>query len=451
MNFRINARIFAAISCLMLAISIAVHDFWLHRQEKLEQYVPIEAISLPSLEEKVIPDEEKGPQEKTLSIHKGDTLTSVLVASGIEKSQAHEIAELLRKVFNPRDLRPDHEIYITFLPIPEKQDCNDLQSLYFRPSINEEIWITRAANGTFIVEKLPVKLDYVVKEVTGKVHDSFYVDAGKQGVPKRILHESIKAFSYDVDFQRSFHANDEYALVFDLYSDPSTKREEAGDLHYATLTLQGKKIAIYRFKTKSGDYAYFNEKGESVRKGLLRTPIDGARISSGYGNRRHPVLGYTKQHKGVDFAAPSGTPIMASGDGVIEKAGPWASYGNYIRIRHNSEFSTAYAHLSRFAKGIRPGKRVKQAQIIGYVGATGRTTGPHLHYELLRHNVQINPSSVQMLPAGKLTGQELKNFMVHKEKTDKQYKALYEKRSALENKTFTPEKSQINMSKSEGL
>src|SRR5690606_25279352 len=216
----------------------------------------------------------------------------------------------------------------------------DLQSLYFRPSIDEEIWITRKDNGPFIVEKLPVKLDHVVKEVTGTVHDSFYVDAGKKGVPKRILHDSIKAFSYDVDFQRSFHNGDEYALVFELYSDPNTHREEAGDLLYAMLTLQGKKLSIYRFKTKSGDYAYFNEKGESVRKGLLRTPIDGARISSGYGSRRHPVLGYTKQHKGVDFAAPAGTPIMASGDGVIEKAGPWASYGNYIRIRHNSEFST---------------------------------------------------------------------------------------------------------------
>lgn len=444
MNFRINARIFAAILCLMLALAIAVHDFWLHRQEKLENYIPIESAPLPSEEEKVVPDEEKGPIEKTLFIHKGDTLTSILVASGIEKSQAHEVAGLLKKVFNPKDLRPDHEIYITFIPISEKPGLHDLQSLYFRPSINEEIWITRADNGTFIVEKLPVKLDHVIKEVTGKIQGSFYVDAGKQGVPKRILHESIKAFSYDVDFQRSFHTNDEYALVFDLYSDPNTHREEAGDLLYATLILQGKKLSIYRFKTKSGDYAYFNEKGESVRKGLLRTPIDGARISSGFGSRRHPVLGYTKQHKGVDFAAPTGTPIMASGDGVVEKAGPWASYGNYIRIRHNSEFSTAYAHLSRFAKGIHPGKRVKQAQIIGYVGATGRTTGPHLHYELLRHNVQINPSSIKMLPAGKLVGQELQKFMIHKEEIDKQYKALYEKRSTLEKKASEQKISPIN-------
>lgn len=439
MNFRINPRILAALLCFILAMAIAVHDFWFHRQEKLENYTPVEPAPLPSAEEKVIPDEDKGPLEKTLFIHKGDTLTSVLVYSGIERGQAHEIAELLRKAFNPKDLHPDHEIHITFIPIPEKQGAYDLQSLYFRPSISEEIWITRTDNGPFIIEKLPVKLDHVVKEVTGKIHDSFYMDAGKQGVPKRILHEFIKAFSYDVDFQRGFHVDDEYALVFDLYADPNTQREEAGDLLYATLTLQGKKLSIYRFKTKSGDYAYFNAKGESVRKGLLRTPIDGARISSGYGSRKHPVLGYTKQHKGVDFAAPIGTPIMASGDGVIEKAGPWASYGNYIRIRHNSEFSTVYAHLSRFSNGIRAGKRVKQAQIIGYVGMTGRTTGPHLHYELLRHNVQINPSSIKMLPAGKLTGQELKKFIAHKEEIDKKYQSLYEKRATLEKKISAPE------------
>lgn len=435
MNFRINARIFAAILCLMLALTIAVHDFWLHRQAKLENYVPIESISPSSLseEEKIVPDEDKAPKEKTLSIHQGDTLTSVLITSGIDKSQAHEIAGLLKKVFNPKDLRPNHEIHITYIPLPEKPEIYDLHSLYFRPSIDEEIWITRAENGIFAVEKLPVKLDRVVKVVTGKIHDSFYVDAGKQGAPKKIIHDAIKALSYDVDFQRSFHVEDEFSLVFDLYTDPNTHQEEAGVLIYGSLTLNGKKISIYRFKTKSGDYAYFNEKGESVRKGLLRTPIDGARISSGYGNRKHPILGYTKQHKGVDFAAPIGTPIMASGDGVIEKAGPWASYGNYIRIRHNSEFSTAYAHLSRFAKGVYPGKRVKQAQVIGYVGLTGRTTGPHLHYEVLRHNIQINPSSVKMLPAGKLTGQELKSFMVHKEQLDKQYKTLYDQKNSVEN------------------
>ncbi len=435
MNFRINARIFAAILCLLLALAIAVHDFWLQRQEKpQDNFIPQSQPLLPT-KEKVVPDEEKGPKEETLIIHKGDTLTSVLVTAGINKTQAHEVADILKKAFNPKDLRPDHEIYITYMPLKETQETRELESLYFRPSIEEEIWIRRNDNGEFILEKLPVKLDHVVKQATGTIRDSFYVDAGKSGVPKRILHEAIKAFSYDVDFQRSFHSGDEYALVFDLYTDPKTQLEQAGDLTYAMLNLQGKKLAIYRFKIKSGDYEYFNEKGESVKKGLLRTPIDGARISSGYGNRRHPVLGYTKQHKGVDFAAPTGTPIMASGDGVIEKIGPWASYGNYIRIRHNSEFSTAYAHLSRFSKGLHPGKRVKQAQIIGYVGATGRTTGPHLHYELLRHNVQINPSSIKMLPAGKLSGQELKKFLIHKEKMDKIYQSLHTKQPIVENKS----------------
>ena len=184
----------------------------------------------------------------------------------------------------------------------------------------------------------------------------------------------------------------------------------AGDIVYAAMTLSGKRMELYRFTPKSGNTDYLDPKGDSVRKTLMRTPIDGARLSSGYGMRKHPILGYTKMHRGVDFAAPRGTPIYAAGDGTVEVAGRKGAYGKYVRIRHNSTYKTAYAHMSRYGKGIKKGKRVKQGQIIGYVGSTGRSTGPHLHYEILVNGRQINPRRVKLPSGEKLKGQDLEAF-----------------------------------------
>ena len=183
-----------------------------------------------------------------------------------------------------------------------------------------------------------------------------------------------------------------------------------GDVIYASMTLSGKTKAYYRYTPKSGITDYFDEQGRSVRKTLMRTPVDGARLSSGFGARRHPVLGYTKMHKGVDFAAPRGTPIMAAGDGVVERANRYGGYGNYLRIRHNSELKTAYAHIHRFAKGVSAGSRVKQGQIVAYVGSTGRSTGPHLHYEVLQNMKQVNPLSIKVAAGEILKGSELKRL-----------------------------------------
>jgi murein DD-endopeptidase MepM/ murein hydrolase activator NlpD len=195
-------------------------------------------------------------------------------------------------------------------------------------------------------------------------------------------------------------------------------------LIYASLTLQGKKIHIYRHTPKGGVPQYFNENGEAVKKGLLRTPVDGARISGVFGKRRHPVLGFTKMHKGIDFAAPRGTPVMAAGSGKIVRIGRFSSYGNYIRVKHNSKYSTAYAHLCRCAKGLKVGSSVRQGQVIGYVGCTGRATGNHLHYELLADGKQIDPKHIKMMPAAKLKGTELQRFMANKELVEKRLQNL---------------------------
>jgi murein DD-endopeptidase MepM/ murein hydrolase activator NlpD len=188
--------------------------------------------------------------------------------------------------------------------------------------------------------------------------------------------------------------------------------------------LSGTELRLIRHELANGDVDYFNEKGESVRKALLRTPVDGARLSSRYGKRKHPVLGYTRMHRGVDFAAPRGTPIMAAGDGVVEYASTNGSYGRYLRIRHNGTYKSGYAHLKSFARGVRVGTRVRQGQIVAYVGTTGRSTGPHLHYEIYRDNAQINPLSLKLPTGSKLKGKELKNFQARRAALEKTFAGL---------------------------
>jgi len=220
----------------------------------------------------------------------------------------------------------------------------------------------------------------------------------------------VKLFSWDVDFQRDVQPGDHFAAIYDHMTDDAGNAAGLGVIAYAALELNGRVIKAYRFKRSDGSVDYYNEDGRPLRKWLLRTPVDGARLSSRFGARRHPILGYTRMHKGVDFAAASGTPIYAAGDGRVEVVGRNKGYGNYVRIRHNAEYSTAYGHMSRFAKGLRRGQMVKQGTIIGYVGATGLATGPHLHYEILQAGAQINPLSVKTIEQVQLAGADLRRF-----------------------------------------
>jgi len=246
--------------------------------------------------------------------------------------------------------------------------------------------------------------------MAGEIDSSLYLAGRKAGVPDAMLAELIRAFSWDVDFQRDVREGDGFEVMFEQAVDADGRAVHAGPMRFAALTLSGKRHAIYLHTTGDGDTDYFDERGKSARKALMRTPIDGARLSSGFGSRRHPILGYTKMHRGVDFAAPQGTPIYAAGNGTVVAAGPNGAYGNYIQIRHNGEYSTAYAHLRAFARGVGKGKRVAQGQIIGYVGTTGRSTGPHLHYEILVRGARTNPMKVRMPSGRALAGDELKKF-----------------------------------------
>ena len=250
------------------------------------------------------------------------------------------------------------------------------------------------------------------------IFQSLYSDGIKNNLPKEILIKLIKLFSFDLDFQRDIRKNTIISVSYEYNQIKETSNIEYGDINYALISINGKKLEYFKFLTDDGFLDYFNRSGKNVKKSILKTPLDGARLSSNFGMRKHPISGYNKMHKGVDFAAPTGTPIYAGGNGVIEFAGKNGGYGNYIRIRHNNEYKTAYAHLSRFKKGISKGVRVNQGEVIGYVGNTGNSTGPHLHYEILFQNKQINPLKLN-LPSGKiLDGEELERFT-------KEYKKIY--------------------------
>jgi murein DD-endopeptidase MepM/ murein hydrolase activator NlpD len=348
------------------------------------------------------------PYARIMEIAPGDTLMSVLLDAGLGRPAAFEVIQTLSEVFDPRMLRPGQELEVAIAPaIPTA--AASVAELRFRPDPLREFVVEPTEDGYAAREVEAALTEHNVRS-EGRIESSLYVAARDAGVPLPVLGELINVFSFDIDFQREVQPGDRFSLMF------SEKRTEAGDaVDYGDILLAEMSVAgtvkrFYRFTDDEGRTDYYDSRGQSVRKALLRTPVEGARISSGFGKRKHPILGYTKMHKGLDFAAPTGTPIYAAGDGIVEAAGRNGGYGNYIRIRHNDTYSTAYAHLHRIDSRVKRGARVQQRQIIGYVGSTGRSTGPHLHYEVLINGEQTNPLSVR-LPTGKtLKGPELARF-----------------------------------------
>ncbi len=345
----------------------------------------------------VLPEPEKAqpnPEKKrNLKVRNGDTLMSIMLSAGIARGDAHNAVSALRAVYDPRDLRVGQRVGLTL-----SQD-DILKEIQLDPSVVRRIAVRRDAATSFRAFETKRTLSRRVNFADGVIKSSLYKAAVKQDVPLSVLGELIRIYSWDVDFQREIQSGDRFEVAYERFVDDAGLVVRHGEIIYARLNLSGDTKALYRFASRPGIVDYFDEKGRSAKRPLLRTPIDGARLSSRFGRRRHPILGYTKIHRGVDFAAPRGTPIYAAGDGVISYRGRKGGYGNYIRIRHAGHFNTAYAHMSGFKKNVSKGSRVRQGQVIGYVGSTGRSTGPHLHYEILSAGRQVNPLSVKM-PSG---------------------------------------------------
>lgn len=363
-------------------------------------------------------------------IKSGDTLIGILTNEiNINFNSAYNIINLLMKNYDLNQLKVGQELYFKYkTEITENKDDNTIDHINILDelkisdnNLNKDIIVSRNINNEYEIEQIDIKLQqqYVKNEFI--IQNSIYVDAINSGVPPAIILNLINYFSFDFDFQRDIRENDLVEIMYDAYFNENGEKVKNGEIIYAKIVSHGTASQIYRFESKKNGIMYFDESGISNKKSLMKTPINGARISSQYTKtRKHPILGYTRAHKGIDFAAPHGTPFFAAGDGIITmmKKGWNGGHGNYIRIKHNDTYQTAYAHISSFAKGMYVGKRVKQGDIIAYVGSTGLSTGPHLHYEILYKGVQVNPTSVRSMPNIKLIGKELMDFKNYKEQID---------------------------------
>ena len=361
--------------------------------------------------------------EKTVAIRSGDTLMNVLVRAGLQRGESHNAIKALSKLYSPRRLRPGQELSLNIRSAmasdtADEKPATQLTALTLHPSVEEALEVRRDKAGKFVAKRIIHPLRAKQHRAAGTITESLFLTAKRTNLPTPVLLQLVQLFSFDVDFQRDIQSGDTFEVLFESNYTEDGALARHGDILFARLTLSGTEVPLYRFAMRNGEIDYFNVKGESVRKALMKTPVDGARLSSRYGRRKHPILGYNKIHRGIDFAARRGTPVMAAGDGKVEYAGRNGAYGKYIRIRHNSDYKTAYAHLKGYARGIQGGKRVKQGQIIGYVGSTGRSTGPHLHYEILRNGRQINPLGLKLPSGEKLRGKQLAKFKQRRDKLD---------------------------------
>ena len=275
----------------------------------------------------------------------------------------------------------------------------------------------RKSKNKFIVKENILQLykkEVVIKSV---IKNNLYSSAVQSGIEPNIIIEFARIFGFEVDFQRDIRKGDWFELLYEKFEDENEKVRDTGKIIYASMFVNGEEINLYHFKDKNSD-DFFNIKGQSITKSLMKTPINGARLSSSFGMRKHPILGYNKMHRGTDFAAPSGTPIMASGSGTITRARWCGGGGNCVKIRHNSTYETIYAHMKSFARGIKEGRKVKQGQIIGYVGSTGMSTGPHLHYEVVVNGKKVNSQRLKLPSGKKLKGEARKDFELKRIKID---------------------------------
>ena len=346
-------------------------------------------------------------------ISPGETFDNILENYSVNEKEIGKIKNQLSKKINLNKLITDQKIAFTL-----DQSKNEIVEFIFQTSNTEKIYFTRNTNtDKFDHKKLVTKLNKKLIYNENIILRSLYKSASDKKIPANIIIEFARIYGFQVDFQRDIQKRDSFQIMYEVFTDSDNKTQATGNILYANLNLSGENNSLYYFD-KEGSKGHYDQNGKSIKKALMKTPINGARLSSPFGMRKHPIDGFNKMHRGTDFAAPMGTPIMASGDGVVKKAGWCGGGGNCVVIKHNSTYQTVYAHMSKFASGIRSGIRVRQGQTIGYVGSTGKSTGPHLHYEVIVNGKKINSQKLK-LPSGKvLKGEERKLFETKKIKLD---------------------------------
>ncbi|MDA9167102.1 peptidoglycan DD-metalloendopeptidase family protein [Candidatus Pelagibacter sp.] len=347
-------------------------------------------------------------------ISSGETFDKILNNYSIPNEEINQIKKELDSDYNINNLQLNLEIKITI----DQSNNKKITSFLFPVSRTEKIQLTRNLDNNLFEKKIIItNLNKKIFFKEGKITQSLYKAAIDLKVQPNVIIEFARIYGFQVDFQRDIRKNDSFQIMYEVFEDDDGKIFETGNIIFADLKLSRKNNALYYFE-KKGSEGHYDENGKSVEKALMKTPINGARLSSAFGMRKHPIDGFNKMHRGTDFAAPIGTPIMASGSGLITRARWCGGGGNCIKIKHNSTYETIYAHMKNFARGIKEGIRVKQGQIIGYVGSTGKSTGPHLHYEVVVNGKKVNSQKLK-LPSGKiLKGKEREIFEVEKIKLD---------------------------------
>ncbi len=412
-KIRKNIHIFSLI--FLVAITVASTSYFNFKKKNNTQAYNnfIDNIYLKKTLSHLVDNLEPKYKKIKHKIKSGETFDKILENYSIEKSEILKIKNSLKDKVNLNKLNTKQIIQFNL-----DKTNNKISEFVYQTSSTQKIFLKRnIENDKFNEEILLIKLNKNIVYNENVILQSLYKAATDQNIPPNTIIEFARIYGFQVDFQRDIRKKDKFQIMYEIFLNEKNEIVETGEILFANLKLSGQDNSLYYFD-KVGSEGHYDKNGKSVKKALMKTPINGARLSSPFGMRKHPIDGFNKMHRGTDFAAPMGTPIMASGDGVVKKAGWCGGGGNCVKIRHNSTYQTIYAHMSKFARGIKTGVRVKQGQTIGYVGSTGKSTGPHLHYEVIVNGKKVNSQKLK-LPSGKiLKGKERKIFETKKIKLD---------------------------------
>ena len=413
LNIKKNLEIFAL--GLLIIITITFTTFYNYNKKKIFSNYSnlLDNVYFKKSFNQILDNLEPRFKKIEHEIKVGETFDKILEEYLVKKSEIEQIKKELGKKININKLNINQKFSFTI-----DQTSSVIKEFVFQVSNTEKIYLTRKKETDEFDQRILVtKLNKNIVYDESIILESLYKSASNQKIPAGIIVEFARIYGFQVDFQRDVRKRDSFQIMYEVFLDDKKNVIETGNILYANLKLSGEDNSLYYFDSKNSE-GHYDKSGKSVQKALMKTPINGARLSSPFGMRKHPIDGFNKMHRGTDFAAPMGTPIMASGNGVIKKAGWCGGGGNCVVIKHNSTYQTVYAHMSKFAKGIRKGTRVKQGQTIGYVGSTGKSTGPHLHYEVIVNGKKINSQTLK-LPSGKvLKGDERKIFETKRIKLD---------------------------------
>ena len=405
---------FLSLFLIILCISLSNYFTNFKKKQNFDFQKLLENIYLNKTSTSIIENLDPRYEKIIIKVKSGDNFQKILNQIEIESGEKQKILKEVLKKKSVSNLLKGQKI---IFKIDKRKSKKIIELLVEMSKTKSILYSLNESTDKFQYKEIQKSLKRVVSYKESIISNSLYESSIKNGIQPNVIIDFARVYGFQVDFQRDIWKNDSFQLMYETFLDDNKRIVETGNIIYANLNLQGKDLPLYGFKTKEG-YDYFDNFGKSIKKSLMKTPINGARLSSSFGMRKHPILGFNKMHRGTDFAAPEGTPIMASGDGKIVRARWCGGGGNCIKIKHNSTYSTVYAHLSKFARIAKEGNRVRQGQIIGYVGSTGMSTGPHLHYEVIENGKKVNSQTLK-LPSGKiLKGKERERFEIEKIKIE---------------------------------